>query len=338
MIFRFLLRRLGLMAIILLSVSFIVFSSVRMIPGDPAQVMLGERATEESLVRLREQLGLNQPFLIQYATYVGRIVTKASLGDSIVTNNPVFTEIAQKFPATVELALAAMILAVIFGISIGILAAVYRNSWIDNLSMIGALTGVSMPIFWLGLILMMIFSVFLGWLPLSGRLSIINDLEPITNFYILDSILQGNAYAFFDALHHLILPAITLATVPTAIIARMTRASMLEVLEQDYVKTAHAKGVSKFKVVTHHALRNAAIPITTIAGLQLGLLLSGAVLTETIFAWNGLGSYVVNAVNARDFPVVQGCVLVFAFIFVIVNLLVDMSYFLLDPRIREKGV
>ncbi len=338
MIFRFLLRRLGLMAIILLSVSFIVFSSVRMIPGDPAQVMLGERATEESLERLRDQLGLNQPFLIQYASYVGRIVTQASLGDSIVTNNPVFTEIAQKFPATIELAAAAMFLAVLFGISIGILAAVYRNSWIDHLSMVGALTGVSMPIFWLGLILMMIFSVFLGWLPLSGRLSIVNDLEPITNFYILDSILQGNAYAFFDALHHLILPAITLATVPTAIIARMTRASMLEVLEQDYVKTAHAKGVSKFKVVTRHALRNAAIPITTIAGLQLGLLLSGAVLTETIYAWNGLGSYVVNAVNARDFPVVQGCVLVFAFTFVMVNLLVDLSYFMLDPRIREKGV
>lgn len=338
MIVRFLLRRLGLMALILLSVSFIVFSSVRLIPGDPAQIMLGERATEESLNRLREQLGLNQPFLVQYATYLGRIVTQGSLGDSIVTNNPVIEEIAQKLPATIELAFAAMLIALVLGVSVGIIAAVYRNSWIDNISMIGALTGVSMPIFWLGLLLMMIFSVYLGVLPLSGRLSIINEMEPVTNFYLIDSLLSGNAYSFLDALHHLILPAVTLATVPTAIIARMTRASMLEVLEQDYVKTAHAKGVAKIKVVLHHALRNAAIPITTIAGLQLGLLLSGAVITETIYAWNGLGSYVVNAVNSRDFPVVQGCVLVFAFTFVMVNLLVDLSYFGLDPRIREKGV
>jgi len=336
MIFRFLLRRLGLMALILLCVSFIVFASVRMVPGDPAQIMLGERATEESLARLREQLGLNQPFLLQYVTYLGRIVTQGSLGDSIVTNNPVLTEIAQKFPATVELTLAAMLIALLVGISIGILAAVYRNSWIDNFSMITALTGVSMPIFWLGLLLMTIFSAYLGWVPLSGRLSIVTDLEPVTNFYVIDSILARDGYALLDALHHLLLPAITLATVPTAIIARMTRASLLEVLDQDYIKTAHAKGASKATVVLQHALRNAAIPIVTIAGLQLGLLLSGAVLTETIFAWNGLGSYVVNAVNARDFPVVQGCVLVFAFTFVIVNLLVDLSYFVLDPRIRDK--
>lgn len=338
MIFRFLLRRLGLMALILVSVSFIVFASVRMIPGDPAKVMLGERATPEALERLREQLGLNQSFGSQYLTYVGRIATEGSLGDSIVTNNPVLTEIGQKLPATIELAFAAMLIAVIVGILTGILAAVYRNSWIDNLSMITALTGVSMPIFWLGLILMMIFSAYLGWLPLSGRISITNELEPVTNFYLIDSLLSGNWYSFVDALRHLILPAVTLATVPTAIIARMTRASMLDVLDQDYIKTAHAKGVAKFKVVLHHALRNASIPITTIAGLQLGLLLSGAVLTETIYAWNGLGSYVVNAVNARDFPVVQGCVLIFAFTFVFVNLLVDLSYFALDPRIRDKGM
>ena len=192
-----------------------------------------------------------------------------------------------------------------------------------------------MPIFWLGLILMMIFSAYLGWLPLSGRLSMISELEPVTNFYIIDSLIAGDMFSFVDAIKHLILPAITLATVPTAIIARMTRASMLDVLDQDYVKTAHAKGVSKRKVVLYHALRNASIPITTIAGLQLGLLLSGAVLTETIYAWNGLGSYVVNAVSARDFPVVQGCVLVFAFTFVLVNLLVDLSYFALDPRLRD---
>ena len=335
MILRFLVRRLGLMAIILLSVSFIVFSSVRLIPGDPAQIMLGERATEESLNRLRQQLGLDQPFLTQYGNYVTRIVTQGNLGDSIVTNNPVIQEIKQKFPATAELAFAAMLIALFVGVSTGILAAVYRNSWIDNLSMVTALTGVSMPIFWLGLILMMIFSAYLGWLPLSGRLSMISELEPVTNFYIIDSLIAGDMFSFVDAIKHLILPAITLATVPTAIIARMTRASMLDVLDQDYVKTTHAKGVSKRKVVLYHALRNASIPITTIAGLQLGLLLSGAVLTETIYAWNGLGSYVVNAVSARDFPVVQGCVLVFAFTFVLVNLLVDLSYFALDPRLRD---
>lgn len=335
MILRFLVRRLGLMAVILLSVSFIVFSSVRLIPGDPAQIMLGERATEESLNRLRQQLGLDQPFITQYGNYVVRIVTQGNLGDSIVTNNPVLQEIKQKFPATIELAFAAMFIALLVGVSTGILAAVYRNSWIDNLSMVTALTGVSMPIFWLGLILMMIFSAYLGWLPLSGRLSMISELEPVTNFYLIDSILARDMFSFVDALKHLILPAVTLATVPTAIIARMTRASMLDVLDQDYVKTAHAKGVSKAKVVLYHALRNASIPITTIAGLQLGLLLSGAVLTETIYAWNGLGSYVVNAVSARDFPVVQGCVLVFAFTFVLVNLLVDLSYFALDPRMRD---
>lgn len=338
MILRFMLRRIGLMALILISVSFIVFSSVRMIPGDPAKVMLGERATEEALTHLRKQLGLDQPFIVQYFHYVGRIVTQGSLGDSITTNNPVLEEIAQKFPATIELSFAAMLIAIFVGVGTGLLAAVYRNSWIDNLSMVVALTGVSMPIFWLGLILMLIFSAHFGLLPLSGRLSIVNELEPVTNFYLLDSILAGSWYSFLDALQHLLLPAITLATVPTAIIARMTRASVLEVLEQDYIKTAHAKGVSKVKVILRHALRNAAIPITTIAGLQLGLLLSGAVLTETIFAWNGLGSYVVNAVNARDFPVIQGCVLIFAFTFVLVNLLVDLSYFFLDPRIREKGL
>ena len=338
MILRFLFRRMALMVLILISVSFIVFSSVRLIPGDPAQLILGERASKQSLEDLRAKLGLDKPFIQQYGIYLKGIVTEASLGKSIVTNSPVLEEIGQKFPATMELALAAMLLALLIGVSTGLLAAVYRNSWIDNLSMIGALTGVSMPIFWLGLILMMIFSAYLGWLPLSGRLSIITDLQPVTGFYTIDSLLAGDGYAFLDALHHLLLPAITLATVPTAIIARMTRASMLEVLEQDYVKTAHAKGVSKLKVVLFHALRNAAIPITTIAGLQLGLLLSGAVITETIFAWNGLGSYVVNAVNSRDFPVVQGCVLVFAFTFVLVNLLVDMSYFALDPRIRDRGM
>lgn len=338
MIFQFLVKRFGLMLVILASVSFIIFGSVRAIPGDPVKVMLGERATPEAQDRLRKKLGLDQPFVVQYGKYVSGIVTEGNLGDSIVTNNPVLEEIGQKFPATIELALASMMIALVLGISTGILAAVYRNSWLDNLSMITALTGVSMPIFWLGLLLMLIFSSYLEWLPVSGRLSTINDLEPITNFYILDSLLRGNMYSFIDALRHLVLPAITLATVPTAIIARMTRASMLDVLDQDYIKTAKAKGLAGYRVVLKHALSNAAIPITTISGLQFGLLLSGAVITETIFNWNGLGFYVVNAVNARDFPVVQGAVLVIAFTFVLINLLVDLSYFALDPRIRDKGL
>lgn len=338
MIFQFIAKRFLGMALILFCVSFIVFISVRLIPGDPARVMLGERANEEALERLREQLGLNQPLHIQYANYLKRILLEADFGRSIITNNPVIKEIAQKFPATVELALAAMIIASLIGISTGILAAVYRNSWIDNLSMVAALTGVSIPIFWLGLMFMILFSSMLGWLPLSGRLSITTDIAPVTNFYLIDSLLEGNLHAFIDAVRHLILPAITLATVPTAIIARMTRASMLEVLEQDYIKTAYAKGVGKLKVILRHAFKNAAIPIVTITGLQLGLLLSGAVLTETIFAWNGLGSFVVNAVNARDFPVIQGCVLIFAFTFVMVNLFVDLTYFVLDPRVKDSGL
>lgn len=334
MIGRFILKRLLFLVFILFGVSILVFISVRLIPGDPAQVMLGERATPEALIKLRASLGLDKPWHIQYLYYISNIL-KGDFGTSIMTNNAVMAEILKKFPATIELAFGSIIIASVVGISAGILAAVYRNSWIDNLVMVGALTGVSMPIFWLGLILMLIFSSYLELLPFSGRMDITSELEPITNFYLIDSLLQGDWEAFGDTVQHLFLPAFTLSTVPTAIIARMTRASMLEVLNHEYIKTAYAKGVSKSRVVLHHALKNALIPIVTITGLQLGLLLSGAVLTETVFSWNGLGSYVVNAVNARDFPVVQGCVLIFATTFVVVNMLVDLSYFLIDPRVRD---
>lgn len=334
MIFRFIIRRLLFLLFILFGVSILVFISVRLIPGDPAQVMLGERATPEAIDRLREQLGLNKPLYQQYFMYLGNLL-KGDLGISITSNNSVMSEIMKKFPATIELSFASMIIATIFGVSAGILAAVYRNSWLDNIVMVGALTGVSMPIFWLGLILMLIFSSSLDLLPFSGRMDITSDIEPITNFYLIDTLLQGDFEGFADVVNHLILPAFTLSTVPTAIIARMTRASMLEVLNQEYVRTAYAKGVGKFKVVMYHALKNALIPIVTITGLQLGLLLSGAVLTETVFSWNGLGSYVVNAVSSRDFPVIQGCVLIFAAVFVLVNLLVDLSYFIIDPRVRD---
>lgn len=334
MIFRFIVKRLLFLLFILLGVSLLVFISVRLIPGDPAQVMLGERATPEAIERLRMQLGLNRPLYEQYFMYLGNIL-RGDLGTSIMSNNSVISEVMKKFPATIELSFASMIIATIIGVGSGILAAVYRNSWLDNIVMVGALTGVSMPIFWLGLILMLIFSSTLDLLPFSGRMDITSDIEPITNFYLIDSLIQGDFEAFGDVVRHLILPAFTLSTVPTAIIARMTRASMLEVLNQDYVRTAYAKGVSKFKVIMYHALKNALIPIVTITGLQLGLLLSGAVLTETVFSWNGLGSYVVSAVSARDFPVIQGCVLIFAAVFVLVNLFVDLSYFIIDPRVRD---
>lgn len=334
MIFRFVLRRLLFLFFILLGVSLLVFISVRLIPGDPAQVMLGERATPEAIERLRDQLGLNKPLYQQYFVYITNIL-KGDFGTSIVTNNSVMSEVMVKFPATIELSFFSMIIAVVIGVGSGILAAVYRNSWIDNIVMVGALTGVSMPIFWLGLILMLVFSSYLDLFPFSGRIDITSDIEPITNFYLIDTLLRGDFEAFGDVINHLILPAFTLSTVPTAIIARMTRASMLEVLNQDYVRTAYAKGVHKFKVIMYHALKNALIPIVTITGLQLGLLLSGAVLTETVFSWNGLGSYVVNAVSSRDFPVIQGCVLIFAAVFVLVNLFVDLSYFIIDPRVRD---
>lgn len=334
MIFRFIIRRLLFLLFILFGVSILVFISVRLIPGDPAQVMLGEKATPESLERLREQLGLNKSIYEQYFIYLKNLL-RGDLGISITSNNSVMSEIIRKFPATIELSFASMFIATILGVSAGILAAVYRNSWIDNIVMIGALTGVSMPIFWLGLILMLIFSSSLDLLPFSGRMDITSDIEPITNFYLIDTLLKGDFESFGDVINHLILPAFTLSTVPTAIIARMTRASMLEVLNHEYIRTAYAKGVSKFKVIMYHGLKNALIPIVTITGLQLGLLLSGAVLTETVFSWNGLGSYVVNAVASRDFPVIQGCVLIFAAVFVLVNLFVDLSYFIIDPRVRD---
>jgi len=336
MILRLILKRLFSLFFILIGISIIVFISVRLIPGDPAVAILGERVTPEALTQLREQLGLNKPWYIQYFSYISNVL-KGDLGTSIVTNNSVSSEILRKFPATIELSFVSMFIAIVIGITAGILAAIYRNSWIDNLTMIGALTGVSMPIFWFGLILMLIFSASLNIFPFSGRLSITSELVPITNFYLIDTLITGLFYDFFDALKHIILPAFTLSTIPMAIIARMTRASMLEVLNKDYITIAYAKGVSKSTVILKHALKNALIPIITITGLQLGLLLSGAVITETVFAWNGLGSYVVSAVSTRDFPVIQSCALVFATTFVIINMFVDISYIIIDPRIRDNN-
>jgi peptide/nickel transport system permease protein len=316
----------------LLGVSIIVFLMLHMTPGDPAELLLGERATEEALIELREHLGLNEPLYVQYGMFLKRLM-KGDLGETIWTRQKVWTEIKHRFPATIELTLAALCIACFFGIIFGIISATKQYSIFDYVSMIGALAGVSMPIFWLGLIFMLIFSLNLGWLPISGRLSVDIDLEVITNFYILDAVLTRNWAALKDAIWHLIMPAVTLSTIPMAIVARMTRSAMLEVLRQDYIKTAKAKGLSNFTVTFKHALRNALIPVVTTVGLQFGVALGGAILTETIFAWPGVGKWMYDAVMQRDYMVIQGGTLIIAAVFVVINLCVDVLYAVINPRI-----
>jgi peptide/nickel transport system permease protein len=329
----YIIKRLLALIPILLGVAIIVFLIIHLIPGDPAQTMLGERATPESLERLREQMGLNDPLHVQFGRYIKDLV-RGDLGRSIMSNNPVSSELKQRFPATLELSFFAMLFAVLVGIPAGIFASIKQNSWFDNLSMMVALVGVSMPIFWLGLMFIWLFAVELGWFPPSSRIGVGLDFQPITNLYVIDSIIQMNFTALKDILHHLFLPAVALGTIPMAIIARMTRSSMLEVLRKDYIRTAYAKGLRKKVVIIKHALKNALVPIITVVGLQFGVLLGGAVMTETIFSWPGLGKYLVDAIYARDFPIVQGGILFFAGVFVFVNLIVDLSYATVDPRIQ----
>jgi peptide/nickel transport system permease protein len=318
---------------VLLCVSLLVFGFLRLIPGDPALVMLGERATQENINRVREQLGLNKPLYQQYLTFLGNAL-RGDLGRSVLRQEPVTQEIIRRFPATIELALSAMLVALIVGIPAGIISAVRRGSLFDMGGMLVALTGVSMPIFWLGLMLIFLFSVVLHILPTGGRMEASAQFTPITNLLLLDTLLRGNPQAFLQTLRHLILPALALGTIPMAIIARMTRSSMLEVLNQDYIRTAHAKGLKERVVVIRHALRNAWLPIITVIGLQTGRLLSGAILTETVFSWPGIGRWLVDAIYARDYPIVQGVTLFIALLFVLVNLSVDILYALVDPRIR----
>jgi len=329
----YIIKRLLALIPILIGVAVIVFLIVHLIPGDPAQTMLGERATDEALQRLREQMGLNDPLPVQFWRYVKDLL-RGDLGRSIMSNNPVSAELAQRFPATLELSFFAIMFAVLVGIPAGIFASINQTSWFDNLSMLIALMGVSMPIFWLGLMFIWLFAVELGWFPPSSRIGVGLDFTPITNLYVIDSILQLNFSALKDILHHLVLPAVALGTIPMAIIARMTRSSMLEVLRKDFIRTAYAKGLKRKVVIFKHALKNAMVPIITVVGLQFGVLLGGAVMTETIFSWPGLGKYLVDAIYARDFPIVQGGILFFAGVFVIVNLIVDLSYALVDPRIQ----
>ena len=348
---RYIIRRLISLIPTLLGVVFIIFMFQRLIPGDPAVAMLGEHAAQENVERIREQLGLDRPafldldalqegdfagfFDTQFIRYLGRLV-QGDLGTSIHRRIPVAETLALRFPATIELAMLSMFIAVIVGVPVGIISAARRNSVLDSASMTGSLIGVSMPIFWLGLMMIMLFAVGLQWLPSGGRASHSIEIETVTNFYIIDSILAGNMEALVDAGKHLFMPVIALATIPMAIIARMTRSSMLDVLQEDYIRTAHAKGAREYVVLFKHGLKNAFLPVVTIIGIQTGTLLAGAVLTETIFSWPGIGRWIYDAILGRDYPIVQGGTMLIAFVFIFVNLLVDISYAFLDPRIQHK--
>jgi peptide/nickel transport system permease protein len=327
-------RLLGLVPVIL-GITLAVFLLLRSIPGDPAVVLAGERATPEQIAALREQLGLDRPLPLQYFAFLGNLIT-LNLGKSIMSGVPVLDEIGTRWTATFELAIAAMLVAIVLGIPAGILAAVRKNRWQDQVTIAGSLLGVSLPVYWLGLLLIYLFSVTLNWLPPSGRLSVGIGLnfQPITGFYGLDALLQLNFSAFIDVIAHLILPALTLGTIPLAIMARITRSTMLDVLTQDYIRTAKAKGVPEHWVILRHAFKNALLPINTTIGLQFGTLLGGAILTETIFSWSGIGSWIYEGILARDYPVVQGGVVLIAVVFVLINLLVDLSYSLVDPRVQ----
>lgn len=330
--FQYIIRRLLHSIFVIIGITFLSFGML-LATGDPTSALAGEHATPELRAAIREELGLDDPLLVQYGRFVWRLL-QGDMGHSIMTRSPVQSELRQFFPATVELALTAMILAILVGIPMGILAGYRHNSFIDLGTTVGALVGVSMPIFWLGLMLLWFFGLKLSWFPTTGRIDEDVNLQVITNLYILDSLLTGNIPALINALHHIALPAFALATIPTAFIARITRSSMMDVLGLEYIRTARAKGLVERLVVLKHALRNALLPVVTVVGLQTGSLLAGAILTETIFAWPGMGRWIVNAIVARNFPVVQIGVLVFALIFIAVNLLVDISYGLLDPRIR----
>lgn len=327
-------RLLGIIPV-LFGISLLVFLFLHLIPGDPAVVMLGERAEPERIAALREKLGLERPLWEQYLFFVGNLL-QGDLGTSIFNQLTIKEQLARRWPATFELAIAATLFAVIIGIPFGILAAIRKNSLIDNLATSFSLLGVSLPVFWLGLLLVYLFAVNLQWLPAGGRLSIDVDalFKPITGFYVLDALFQPQT--FWDVAKHLILPAITLGTIPLAILTRITRSAMLEVLSQDYVRTARAKGLSERVVIWRHAFKNALLPVITIIGLQFGTLLGGAILTETIFSWPGIGSWIYEGILNRDYPVVQGGVIFVALVFVIVNLVVDLSYALLDPRIQYR--
>jgi peptide/nickel transport system permease protein len=318
---------------VLLGVSIVVFFMVRAIPGDPAQIMLGQQATQEQVQQVRENMGLDKPIFVQYGLFL-KDALRGDLGDSIVTGHPVTTELLMRFPATFELVAFAMLIAVLVGIPVGVISAVRQYSLLDKSTSVLALTGISMPIFWLAMILVVIFGVNLELLPFPGRLDPTTGITAITGLVLVDSLLTLNFAGFWDGLLHLIMPALALGTIPMAVIMRMTRSSMLEVMHEDYVRTARAKGVVPWRVVSKHALRNAMLPTITVIGLQAGLLMGGAIITETIFSWPGIGLYAYESVSSRDYASIQGVVLYGALLFVLINLLVDVLYAILDPRVR----
>ena len=331
----FILKKIGVIIPTFIGVTLIAFTFIRLLPGDPVLLMAGERGmTEERHARVMAEFGFDKPIIVQYGHYLNDLM-HGDFGTSIVTKQPVFEEFMTLFPATVELSIFAMFLAVMIGLPVGMLAAVKRGSPFDHTVMAAALTGYSMPIFWLGLLLIVFFSGILGWTPVSGRISLIYFFEPVTGFMLIDSLISGQDGAFGSALKHLILPSIVLGTIPLAVIARQTRSAMLEVLGEDYIRTARAKGLPPSRVIGLHALRNALIPVITVIGLQVGVLFAGAILTETIFSWPGIGKWMVDSIFRRDYTSVQGGLLLIAVIIMVVNLLVDLLYGLINPRIRH---
>lgn len=332
---QFLTRRFLLVLPAFFGVTILTFVLIHLIPGDPVLMMAGERGmSPERHAQFRAQMGLDKPLPVQYLHYVGGVV-QGDLGRSIVSKRPVTEEFFTLFPATVELSLCAITFAILLGIPAGVLAAVKRGSILDHSVMAVSLTGFSMPIFWWGLLLILLFSVQLGWTPVSGRISALYWVQPVTGFMLIDTLFSDEQGAFSSAVSHLILPTIVLGTIPLAVIARMTRSATLEVLREDYIRTARAKGLSPLRVVTVHALRNALIPVVTVIGLQVGVLLGGAILTETIFAWPGVGKWLVESIQRRDYPAVQGGILLVATVVIMVNLIVDVLYGIINPRIRH---
>jgi dipeptide transport system permease protein len=334
---RFVLTRLGLVVPTFIGMTLLAFFLIRLVPGDPIETLAGERGIDPARhAALVKAYGLDQPVLVQYGIYLGRLL-HGDLGKSMITQASVMSEFLALFPATIELALCAIVFALVIGIPAGMLAAVRRNSVWDHGVMVVSLTGYSMPIFWWGLLLILLFSVQIGWTPVSGRIGVAYYFEPVTGFHLIDAWLSGEKGALKSAASHLILPTIVLGTIPLAVIARMTRSAMLEVLGEDYIRTARAKGLSALRVVALHAFRNALIPVVTVIGLQVSVLFTGAILTETIFSWPGVGKWMIEAISRRDYPVLQGGLLLLGIIVMLVNLIVDLAYGIINPRISRSA-
>ncbi|MDF2902914.1 MAG: Dipeptide superfamily binding cassette transporter, rane protein [Bacillus sp. (in: firmicutes)] len=331
--FSYTVRRIFSLFPVLLGMTLVVFAIIHAIPGDPAQVILGQKATKAAIETLTRELGLDRPWYVQYGDYIQSLL-HGDLGTSLRTRGPINQEIWPYLAATIELTVVAMLIAIFIGVNAGIISAWFSKSWFDYLAMILALIGVSLPIFWLGLMEQWTFSIELGWLPTTGREDVRDPITAITNLYLVDTLIHGRTDQFFQVIQHLILPSMALATIPMAIIARMTRSTMLEVMQSDYIRTARAKGLKMFWVVYKHSLKNAVIPVITVIGLQTGLLLGGAILTETIFGWPGIGRYLYEAIGYRDYPVIQSGILIIAAMFVMINLIVDLLYAVVDPRIK----